>query len=63
MPLFKCTKCGTVENTALSACSWVYSCEGKPVLCSECCSGKWHGMFKKSKKMPKGEEDYFKKNK
>jgi len=56
MPLFKCRKCGTVENTALTLCSWTQ--QDNP-LCSECCTGKWHGRFKKTKKMPKGEKDYF----
>lgn len=60
MPLFKCKKCGTVENTALTACSWTRFYNKEDPLCSECCSGKWHGCFKKTKKMPKGEKDVFK---
>lgn len=44
MPLFNCSKCGVVENTALGA-YWYNSCKGKPVLCSECATGKWHGEF------------------
>jgi len=44
MPLFKCEKCGCLENTALS--SYWYK---EKKLCSECGSGKWHGCFKKRK--------------
>jgi hypothetical protein len=46
MPLFNCSKCGAVENTALGAYWWNRR-KGKPVLCSECDTGKWHGMFPK----------------
>ena len=49
MPLFLCTKCGCLENTALGD----YWCKEKP-LCSECGFGKWHGEFKK--RVPKKEE-------
>ena len=57
MPLFQCQKCGVVENTALSLCSWI----SKKKLCSECCPAqkKWHGKFPKVYKMPKGEKDIF----
>jgi len=57
MPLFKCQKCGVIENTALSPYSWT----SKEKLCSECDLriGKWHGKFEKSREMPVGEEDYF----
>lgn len=56
MPLFKCRKCGTVENTALTACSWGQ--KDNP-LCSECCSGKWHGKFEKKQELSDGEKDIF----
>jgi len=46
MPLFKCSKCGAVENTALGA-YWAQKCRGEPVLCSECDTGTWHGQFPK----------------
>lgn len=57
MPLFKCSKCGCVENTALSN-FWSRGMNfetGKlivpkpPALCSECdpAIGKWHGEFPK----------------
>lgn len=67
MPLFRCASCNTIENTALSMCSWVEKCEGKPMLCSACCpkqtpqGGKWHGAFKREKFDPKKwkEEDGF----
>jgi hypothetical protein len=46
--LFECTRCHAVENTALAGAGyWLNSAEGKPVLCSECVSGKWHGQFEK----------------
>lgn len=44
-PIFKCSKCGCLENTALTRGSW-----HKPfnnMQCSECSTGKWHGKFKK----------------
>lgn len=46
MPLFICEKCGTIENTAVGH-YWPVFAEHKPVLCSECHSGKWHGLFEK----------------
>jgi hypothetical protein len=51
MPTYVCEKCGCVENTALSLCSWIEYLEKKPMLCSECCpkQKKWHGKFKKAK--------------
>lgn len=53
MPLFECTKCGTVDNTAmggywcstLSETNEMYS----PALCVECKDGTWHGEFPKQK--------------
>jgi hypothetical protein len=47
MPLFNCSKCGVVENTALGE-YWYNKAKGKPVLCSECGEGKWHGRFPRS---------------
>ena len=46
MPLFACSKCNVVENTALG-CYWWEHLKGKAVLCSECGKGKWHGLFPK----------------
>lgn len=46
MPLFKCSVCHCVENTALGH-YWVPNSEGEPVLCSECHTGEWHGQFDK----------------
>lgn len=46
MPLFRCSKCDSVENTALGE-YWWRKHEGSPVLCSECASGDWHGQFEK----------------
>ena len=47
MPLFQCSKCGCVENTAPS--NYAVRERGSPALCSECDPeiGKWHGMFPK----------------
>lgn len=45
MPLFACSRCGVVENTALSL-YWIDAGQ-KPPLCSECNPriGRWHGRF------------------
>jgi hypothetical protein len=53
MPLFVCSKCKAVENTAVGA-YW-----GKDEsLCSECDEGKWHGHFKKRTiKSTQGDDD------
>ncbi len=44
MPLFECSKCHCIENTACSN-YWV----SKDKFCSECDPkiGKWHGRFEK----------------
>lgn len=47
MPLFNCSKCGVVENTALGA-YWMNRARDRPVLCSECDTGTWHGEFSKT---------------
>ena len=55
MPLFKCSKCGCVENTACYN-YWMRVHKKEP-LCSECDPeiGKWHGHF--PKRLPQeGEE-------
>ena len=53
MSIFRCEKCGCVENTATSN-YWEqkhpFDGQGpKPLLCSECDPeiGKWHGAFPK----------------
>lgn len=48
MPLYECTKCGVVENTALTN-FWASHLESRPALCSQCDPeiGKWHGRFPK----------------
>jgi hypothetical protein len=46
MPLFRCTTCGCVENTAL--CNyWILKAEQQPLLCSACDPeiGVWHAAF------------------
>jgi len=47
MSLFACTKCSAVENTACTTGYWPHKMDDKPVLCSECADGKWHGLFPK----------------
>jgi len=46
MPLFKCSQCGGVDNTAMTNYA-VRMCEKKSALCSVCDPdiGKWHGRF------------------
>jgi hypothetical protein len=47
MPLFRCEKCGCVENTAV--CSyWHNKYSNGPLICYECETGKEHGMFPKT---------------
>ncbi len=54
MAIFKCVKCGCAENTAL--CNyWARKYSNKPLICSECETGKWHGCFEK--KQFKGKEE------
>lgn len=45
MPIFQCSKCGCIENTALCH----YWINRKDPICSECDPeiGKWHGRFQK----------------
>lgn len=52
MPLFECSQCGAVDNTAISG-YWEQQfdamqsgSEFKP-KCSECHTGQWHGEFPK----------------
>ena len=46
MPLFQCTKCSCVENTA--CCNyWSRKIDKEPLICSECETGTWHGRFEK----------------
>ena len=47
MPLFECSKCHAVENTATTQKFWWNRANDLPVLCSECGDGKWHGIFPK----------------
>jgi len=47
MPLFECSQCHAVENTACTSESWWHRANSKPMRCSECADGKWHGMFPK----------------
>ena len=50
MSIFKCSKCGCAENTAL--CRYNFREKEEPPLCSECDpkgSMKWHDCFPKRK--------------
>jgi len=54
MPIFVCSKCHCLENTA--CCEfWCRDREKNPPLCSECDPeiGKWHGSFPKTPYDPK----------
>ena len=55
MSLFKCSKCGCIENTATSR-FWVRK-KDEPPLCSQCDPkiGKWHGLF--PRRPPKPNEE------
>lgn len=47
MGLFKCSQCGTVENTALTD-YWSRVClDSLSPLCPECLTGTWHNKFPK----------------
>lgn len=48
MPLFKCSKCGCVDNTATGN-FWTARYTKKQPLCCKCDPkiGKWHGRFKR----------------
>lgn len=58
MPLFRCSKCGCIENTALSY-RWMGGWMGEESLCSECDPeiGKWHGEFPKKNAVGMMEDD------
>lgn len=46
MSLYRCPKCGCVENTALGD-YWGAQYEKREPQCSECATGSWHGQFPK----------------
>lgn len=46
MSLYECSKCHAVENTATGDYHGA-KMDGRPVQCSECATGKWHGAFPK----------------
>lgn len=48
MPLFKCSQCGALENTALGDYWHRKAMQSKPPKCSECSTGRWHGEFEKT---------------
>ena len=46
MPLFACSQCGVIDNTALPSDYWYrVNVEKKAPLCTECLDGAWHGEF------------------
>ena len=50
MPLFRCAKCGCIDNTATAnAWSFWFAKPAQLPLCTECNPkiGKWHGLFPK----------------
>lgn len=50
MPLFRCSQCGCVENTATSRYWVATGLDDEAPLCSECDPkiGEWHGKFDKT---------------
>lgn len=46
MSLFRCTVCGCKENSALGDFHGA-NMDKRPVRCSECATGTWHGRFPK----------------
>lgn len=60
MPLFVCDQCNSVDNTACGGNFWARALKRKGqgsgmVLCAECHTGKWHGLFDKRPFIPENE--------
>ena len=53
-PLYVCSRCKTIDNTACGGNYWFID-DKKKALCAECNPkyGKWHGRFPKEKFDPK----------
>ena len=47
MPLFRCDKCGCVDNSACAPSYWTSRLNEKPPICTECETGEWHEIFPK----------------
>lgn len=66
MPLYECSKCSTIDNTALTGFWWEVMHKGHPALCSACDPEikEWHGQFDRltrsefENKYGKGEIEY-----
>lgn len=56
MPLFECSQCGAVDNSAVAPSFWSDHMHKKPARCTECETGTWHGMFPKEKAADRGYE-------
>ena len=56
MPVFKCSKCGHVDNTALTGYWHKVTLEGQAPLCSLCDPeiAKWHDSFERFKPEDRG---------
>lgn len=54
MPVFVCSNCSMMENTATTDYWWWVTQDKKPPLCSECHPEikKWHGEFPRSPMPP-----------
>lgn len=48
MPLYVCSRCHAIENTALGNYWDTKINTGDEPLCSECETGEWHGKFPKT---------------
>ena len=51
MPIFACSQCGHIDNTACTT-AWERWAYGDPLLCSLCEFGEWHGHFPRRKPKP-----------
>lgn len=47
MPLYVCSQCSAVDNTALTEFFARVDLDGEAPRCSECITGTWHGKFEK----------------
>ncbi len=49
MPIFVCSRCRCLDNTATADGYWMSRSErfGSDPLCQECETGEWHGRFEK----------------
>lgn len=56
MGVYICETCGSLENTAIGG-YWKNRRNHEPLQCSECNTGKWHGLFLKKSWQEYGYEE------